>query len=55
MEGPTCYAGSFWSSRMSASLDSLVQKLLLRQVENHRLIYENYIVVFLVHTNKTFV
>lgn len=24
MEGPTCYAGNFWSSMMSASLDSLV-------------------------------
>lgn len=55
MEGPTCHAGNFWSSRLNASLDSLVSKLLLRQAENHSLIYENYNVMFLVHLNKTFV
>lgn len=40
MESPTCYAGNFWSSMMSANLDSLVPKLLLKQAENHSLIYE---------------
>lgn len=48
MEDPACHAGNFWTSRMNHGLDSLAQKAFLSQPENHRIVWENYIVAFLV-------
>lgn len=46
-------AESFWTSRVNPSPDALAQELFLRQPENHSVVYEKYIVAFLVLTNKT--